>query len=429
MQCSCRRAVLKLWRGRQIDSLEGVCEERYDVTQEQLEALLVCIERLKRTQDVGETRDWQRVLQQATNQMNSVGMKQLHGLMSLPAEKSIELGSVQPLCDLLEALPNEEALRRLARALPSVDQLIQRTRRATRQRAEQADDVQDPLPNLEPDLQQATLRIEDLGCCSCASTIRHIRKHCRALFCLVLVVYSALWIMDVRTKSARCCPASLDYGTWRDHQLGQKKIFEQGLGEHSRLNVDDCISIHNNQGTLTQAQFEVQKRKQMLSVFVPGHSCPATCEAGFFPNYVLRRASEVKTRAESYTCFTDKDSKLSYWRHGDHDSVSEDQSQQRKWRNPFSCVNPKPLQINADAITGNVREDDQQVWYELTVSPGIDYEITVKIDDGRNTVKQGYIGDSVVCIYNDWQQQTTDLEGTRQTGIQISPRLTIQIDG
>jgi hypothetical protein len=71
------------------------------------------------------------------------------------------------------------------------------------------------------------------------------------------------------------------------------------------------------------------------------------------------------------------------------------------------------------------------VWYEITDSPGIDYmyEITVKIDDGRNTVKQGYIGDSVVCIYNDWQQQTTDLEGTRQTGIQISPRLTIQIDG
>jgi hypothetical protein len=83
------------------------------------------------------------------------------------------------------------------------------------------------------------------------------------------------------------------------------ELLKRGIGVNASLDVADCVTFQKSTcggRALTNQQQQDHQQKQSVSVLTPDTSCPATCEDTYFPKYVLRRASEIKTRAEYNTC-------------------------------------------------------------------------------------------------------------------------------
>jgi hypothetical protein len=280
---------------------------------------------------------------------------------------------------------------------------------------------------------------QNFTCDRCCAKLKKRLLRKKTVFCLsflVASVYISILAAIIFYNNASCCKPSVTFAkdpieVWTKDHLDKfdpykGKLQNRGIGEHAKLDVALCVSVRNSTNggkPLTEEQQADQLKTQKLSVLTPKTSCPATCEETYFPKYVLRRASEIKTRAEYYTCTQNNHNSYrdilavflhsptskvqTFWSHSCGDHVCEESDHTR----PFSCVRPKPLGINQAFVTENVVEKDEQVWFNMTVSEGITYEITIKIDNDHNEVKTGYIGDSVVCIYNDWKDQSTDIDG------------------
>eukprot|EP01047_Picozoa_sp_COSAG01_P073486 COSAG01_NODE_11999_length_1818_cov_10.509017_1_plen_512_part_01 len=280
----------------------------------------------------------------------------------------------------------------------------------------------DEQPNINDEDDTSSSR-ECCHLCNCYKrlwkTHRTSLLGCLGVLCASLYIF--FWLNYIQGMSSECCSPKIDYQHWRtdpgqpeglvreDTERGAEHAINPGLGPNTHMDVSQCVSQRKRPG-MTEQQLDFAKRKDTLSVLTPDQSCPATCDSGYFPKYVLRRASEPRTKAEFYTCRHAKNSRYTYW---DHRPSATSKSAQAEVIEPFECVNPNGLspteptplsgggllRVNQKAQTGDVHEPNVQVWYTMTVSQDMVYEITVKIDDDRNAVKVGYISDSVLCMY------------------------------
>eukprot|EP01047_Picozoa_sp_COSAG01_P037140 COSAG01_NODE_2933_length_6829_cov_10.437890_2_plen_1407_part_01 len=203
--------------------------------------------------------------------------------------------------------------------------------------------------------------------------------------------YTVVLCLYIKSKTNYCCkPLILSQG-----MEGSDLTIEEQFGFNTKLDTDDpdhgCVPLRNTSELSRRGknddqirrQEEAQRNKELRSVLAPGRTCPATCMEGYFPNYVLRRGSEPKTRADSYTCTLNpkahwwdifKSQPLySYWSHSGHlqnpDGI----------KRPFACDKPIVVTPNSDYILSSIDEGDQQRWFELDVYKGVTYQVTVTV--------------------------------------------------
>jgi hypothetical protein len=240
-----------------------------------------------------------------------------------------------------------------------------------------------------------------------------VKKPCRRpskllqLVAVSVLAYCAGLLCYILFQEAKCCPrqASFSANGNSDHI---------GLGQNALLDASQCSADLKSVLTpVTQSRGTAR--------------CHAICTGDTLPRLVLRRPWEELTQVRDYQCTAS----TGHWWNGQLAGVwSRSISSELSWSIPFSCVDPNQpipdsggglLLVNQIAQTGNVHEPNVQVWYTLTVSQDMVYEITVKIDDDRNAVKDGYISDPVLCVYERelngdtpaWNQQVLDLSGDK----------------
>jgi hypothetical protein len=366
-------------------SAEDCCDDKYAISSTDVKSVLQCVRYLQQDLDpAGQT-----LADQATVFLHRSDFTKLatHRLQSTDAEFDFA-----PLKQQFQDI-------KLARATDQTS-YWRRCRHLYTCRRVQVVDTREPEPETEtqPETELEPSIVKKP--CRRPSKLLQLVAVSVFAYCVGLLCYTLF-------QEAKCCPRQASFSA-----NGNSDYI--GLGQNALLDASQCSADLKSVLTpVTQSRGTAR--------------CHAICTGDTLPRLVLRRASTPKTQVRDYQCTAS----TGHWWNGQLAGVwSRSISSELNGSIPFSCVDPNQpipdsggglLQVNQIAQTGNVHEPNVQVWYTLTVSQDMVYEIAVKIDDDRNAVKVGYISDSVLCMYEQeltgdqpaWKQQVLDLSGDK----------------